>query len=114
MTLPNPLILSGKSIGLAALNATARPGSLQPWIDELEEYVDLNGKLSKPSVAYIPFSPPPVFWDYKCRKCRFWQEPNACSLVDGEISPKGWCSIWLPPDDYKALSWPNELLKGDW
>jgi len=114
MTLPNPLFLSGKSIGLAALNATVKPGSLQPWVDELERYVELNGKLSKSSVAYVPFSPPPLFWDYKCRKCLFWQEPNSCKLVEGKISPIGWCSIWLPPEGYKAFSWPNELLKGDW
>jgi len=114
MILRNPLFLAGKSIGLAALNATARPGSLQPWVDELERYVELNGKFPKSSVAYVPFSPPPVFWDYKCRKCRAWVEPDGCKWVEGKISPIGWCAVWLPPDDYRALSWPSQLLKGDW
>ncbi|GAI73013.1 unnamed protein product, partial [marine sediment metagenome] len=73
-----------------------------------------EGKFTKQQVAYIPFSPPPVFWDYKCRKCLFWETPNGCRVVEGEISPRGWCAIWLPPEDYKAFSWPSELLKGDW
>lgn len=111
MFLPTMLV---KSIGLAGLNATISPGTLQPWVDEIEQTVRERGKFSKASVAYIPFSPPPVLWDYKCRKCRFWINPDACQAVEGDISPKGWCVIWLPPDDYKALSWPEELLSGDW
>jgi len=103
-----------KSISLAALNATVSPGTLQPWIDEINERVAEQGKFSKSAVAYIPVSPPPVFWDYKCRKCLFWEDPRGCKVVEGDISPFGWCAIWLPPGDYKALTWPKELLAGDW
>ncbi len=110
-SLPNLLITS---ITKAAANATISPGTLQPWVDDINRRVAEEGKFSKPAVGYIPFSPPPVFWDYKCRKCRFWQGPDSCQVVEGEISPRGWCAIWLPPDDYKALSWPGELLKGNW
>ena len=109
--LPNLLI---KSITKAAANATISPGALQPWVDEINRRVAEEGKFPKSAVAYIPFSPPPVFWDYKCRKCSFWQGPDSCLVVEGEISPGGWCAIWLPPEDYKALSWPKELLSGDW
>lgn len=111
MFLPTMLL---KSISLAGLNATVSPGALQPWVDEIEQDVAEQGKFAKSAVAYLPFSPPPAFWDYKCRKCRFWISPDACQVVEGDISPRAWCAIWLPPDDYKALSWPRELLLGDW
>ena len=110
-SIPSLLI---NSISKAAANATISPGTLQPWIDDINNRVAEEGKFLKTQVAYIPFSPPPVFWDYKCRKCRFWQSPDSCTVVDGKISPRGWCAIWLPPDDKPAFSWPNELLKGDW
>jgi hypothetical protein len=29
-----------------------------------------------------------------CGNCRHFQKPAACKLVNGEISPDGWCSIW--------------------
>ena len=109
-----PLRLLAKSIGLAAANATVFPGVLRPWVDEINRDVAEKGKLSKSQVAYIPFSPPPVFWDYKCRKCLFWQSPGACQVVEGKISPRGWCAIWLPPDDKPAFSWIGELIRGDW
>lgn len=103
-----------KSIGLAGLNATISPGALQPWVDQIQQHVAERGKFPKSAVAYLPLSPPPALWDYKCRKCRFWQGSDVCQVVEGKISPRGWCAIWLPPDDYKAFSWPKELLSGDW
>ncbi|GAI45017.1 unnamed protein product, partial [marine sediment metagenome] len=48
------------------------------------------------------------------KKCKFWKEPDSCQVVEGKISLGAWCAIWLPPEDYKAFSWPSELLKGDW
>ena len=111
ISLPNLLV---KSITKAAANATISPGTLQPWVDDINRRVAEEGKFSKTQVGYIPFSPPPVFWDYKCQKCRFFQSLDSCTVVDGKISPGGWCAIWLPPEDYKALSWPKELLSGDW
>ena len=29
-----------------------------------------------------------------CIGCRHFQEPNACKLVEGDISPNGWCTVW--------------------
>ncbi len=29
-----------------------------------------------------------------CAGCRHFQAPNACKLVDGEISANGWCTVW--------------------
>ena len=48
-------------------------------------------KMGQPSVAYQD-SPK---GDQECSNCSLFQEPNACTLVDGEISPKGWCKFWV-------------------
>jgi len=107
-------IMLAKSVVLAASNATISPGILQPWVDEINRRVAEQGKFSKSAVAYIPLSPPPVFWDYKCKKCRFWQAPDSCIVVEGKISPTGWCAIWVPPEGKPAFSWIGELISGDW
>lgn len=31
----------------------------------------------------------------KCSECRFFQEPASCELVEGEISPDGWCNLFV-------------------
>ena len=36
----------------------------------------------------------------RCDNCAQWQQPTACKLVDGTISPSGWCSIY----DAKVLN----------
>lgn len=34
--------------------------------------------------------------DQKCSGCaHFIVESSTCKLVDGQISPEGWCSLWL-------------------
>ena len=48
-------------------------------------------KMSQPSVAYQD-NPK---GDQKCSNCSLFQEPNACTLVDGNISPEGWCKFWV-------------------
>ena len=30
----------------------------------------------------------------RCDGCSNFQPPNACKLVEGEISPQGWCSLF--------------------
>jgi hypothetical protein len=30
----------------------------------------------------------------KCGGCRFFRAPNACAIVNGTISPNGWCIAW--------------------
>jgi len=34
--------------------------------------------------------------DQQCDKCKLFQPPSACTSVEGEISPKGWCKIFQP------------------
>jgi hypothetical protein len=30
----------------------------------------------------------------QCDGCGLFQAPSSCQLVDGTISPKGWCKFW--------------------
>jgi hypothetical protein len=32
---------------------------------------------------------------HQCDGCNFFMAPNGCKMVDGEIAPTGWCSIWV-------------------
>jgi High potential iron-sulfur protein len=48
-------------------------------------------KMSQPSVGYQD-SPK---GDQKCSNCSLFQEPDGCTLVDGKISPEGWCKFWV-------------------
>jgi hypothetical protein len=34
--------------------------------------------------------------DQKCADCRFFVEGGSCQLVEGEISPNGWCTLFQP------------------
>jgi High potential iron-sulfur protein len=30
----------------------------------------------------------------QCSECRFFRPPKSCQLVEGDISPNGWCSFF--------------------
>jgi hypothetical protein len=32
--------------------------------------------------------------EQKCDNCEHFLSPKACSLVEGDISPQGWCKLW--------------------
>ena len=34
--------------------------------------------------------------DQKCEGCRFFIDGGTCRLVEGEISPNGWCRLYQP------------------
>jgi hypothetical protein len=34
--------------------------------------------------------------DQECDKCLQWAPPNWCKVVEGKISPKGWCLLYVP------------------
>jgi hypothetical protein len=48
-------------------------------------------KMSQAAVAYQD-SPK---GDRTCAGCGLFQAPSSCKTVDGTISPKGWCKIWV-------------------
>jgi len=31
---------------------------------------------------------------HKCSECAYFEKPNACKIVEGDISPDGWCQLW--------------------
>ena len=33
--------------------------------------------------------------DQRCDNCLQFVAPNSCKVVDGTISPSGWCAIWV-------------------
>jgi hypothetical protein len=45
---------------------------------------------TSPAVAYQP-SPKD---GHQCDGCMLFQAPEACQVVDGKISPSGWCKLW--------------------
>lgn len=51
----------------------------------------LAAKASKASVGYQ--DTPKA--DHNCANCSLFQSPNVCKTVDGDVSPNGWCRIWV-------------------
>ena len=34
--------------------------------------------------------------DHRCGVCVHFAPPNSCQIVDGSISPNGWCKLFAP------------------
>jgi hypothetical protein len=49
-----------------------------------------QAKVAQASVAYQATPK----GDQQCDNCIFFQAPNACKTVAGDIAPQGWCKIW--------------------
>jgi hypothetical protein len=55
---------------------------------------------SRPAVAVIKISQKAVAYqdhpegDKRCDKCIQFQPPDACKMVDGTISPRGYCRLF--------------------
>jgi hypothetical protein len=65
---------SGVTISVALTTASAAP------------------KVSKQAVAYQDHPD----GDKRCESCAQFQPPDACKMVDGQISPQGSCRIFIP------------------
>jgi hypothetical protein len=48
-------------------------------------------KMAKTAVAYQATPKGSA----RCDGCALWLPPNACKMVEGLISPAGWCSIYV-------------------
>ena len=33
--------------------------------------------------------------DQTCEGCKLFEAPKSCKMVAGDISPQGWCKIWI-------------------
>lgn len=51
--------------------------------------------LAKASKAAVDYRDKPN-GNQQCSKCRFFEAPHSCKLVEGEISPNGWCHFFAP------------------
>ncbi len=49
---------------------------------------------AKVGPADVGYQPTPK-GQAKCTNCTQWQDPDACKVVSGKISPNGWCSIYV-------------------
>jgi hypothetical protein len=53
-----------------------------------------GAKAAKMAQTAVKYQPSPK--DGKqCDGCNLFIAPNACKSVDGNISPKGWCALWV-------------------
>lgn len=52
-----------------------------------------SAKVSQKGVSYQPTPNGGA----RCDGCKFWQAPAACKLVNGAISPAGWCTLFAKP-----------------
>lgn len=48
------------------------------------------GKIPQKAVSYQP-TPKGA---QRCDNCALWQAPSSCKLVDGNIAPSGWCTLY--------------------
>jgi hypothetical protein len=49
-----------------------------------------NDKLSKMQAQYQDQPE----GDQKCGNCMHFIAPDACHIVEGKVSPEGWCKLW--------------------
>jgi hypothetical protein len=60
------------------------------------------GGTPKSASAVVKLSPKVVAYqdhpdgDKRCGKCVQFQPPNACKIVDGAVSPEGYCRFFVP------------------
>jgi Ubiquitinol-cytochrome C reductase Fe-S subunit TAT signal./High potential iron-sulfur protein. len=49
-----------------------------------------SGKIAQKAVKYQTTPK----GNQRCDNCALWQAPHSCKLVDGTISPPGWCALY--------------------
>jgi len=55
---------------------------------------DASPQVKKVPQSTVQYQPKPK-GEQKCALCaNFISESNACKLVEGKISPDGWCTLW--------------------
>ncbi len=73
---------AGLGLGAAALAVTSKASMAQ------------DQKIAKEAVQY---QDKPKDGN-ECDKCVNWVAPNGCTIVAGEIHPKGWCVAYAPKE----------------
>jgi hypothetical protein len=52
---------------------------------------EAQAKLAMPAVKYQTDPKD----GHQCDGCNFFVAPNSCKMVDGDIAPTGWCTLWV-------------------
>lgn len=85
-----PIVFSGCDSNKGANSTSSAPAS-SPTTSTSSAAPAATSKVPQASVQYQ--SQPKG--EQKCSGCmNFITESNTCKLVDGQISPDGWCSLW--------------------
>jgi len=84
---PNGTCVSRRSV---LRGATVIAGSAALLAGALAPASAQSGKMSQQAASYQ--SAPKN--GQKCADCSFFQSPSSCKLVDGTISPAGWCKFF--------------------
>ncbi|MGV8898883.1 MAG: hypothetical protein ACOH2B_06555 [Burkholderiaceae bacterium] len=85
-----PIALSGCDSKKSANSSSSAPAS-NPAASTDSAAPAAPNKMSQASVQYQTQPK----GEQKCSGClNFIAESNTCKLVDGQISPEGWCSLW--------------------
>ena len=53
-----------------------------------------QAKTSREDAAYQPTSNGRL----SCEVCSLFRPPHGCAVVEGDISPRGWCKFFAMPD----------------
>lgn len=88
-----PVVLSGcdskKDAGVGAGSGTQPPGTAGAKPDAATP-----GAPKKVTQASVMYQSQPK-GEERCAGCsNFIAESNTCKLVEGQISPEGWCNLW--------------------
>lgn len=72
----------------------------QDIYDDLEETVEQYGKfdwgIGPNGAHYVPAGKNPFKNEgLVCSNCAFWQGPNGCEIVKGELDPNAVCKFWI-------------------
>lgn len=73
--------LSAASIGCTAIVAVAL---VDPAVAEPKK------KFTQQQAHYQPTPKS----GQRCQNCALWQAPTSCQVVDGQVSPAGWCILY--------------------
>jgi hypothetical protein len=74
------IVLTGTAVALGVAAAA-----------EVVSQATAQEKISQPDAKYQ--GTPKC--DQRCDGCMLFQPPNACKVVQGEISPSGWCQLFV-------------------
>ncbi|HEX5508486.1 MAG TPA: high-potential iron-sulfur protein [Pseudolabrys sp.] len=80
--------ISRRALFPAAIGAVAALSVALSLSDS--EVADAQSKVDKKTAKYQDHPNK----DQHCAVCRFFRPPKSCQLVQGDISPNGWCSFF--------------------